>query len=83
MNIETEFNQKVVQLREVYRQRGKSALIITQQNNVSWLLRGRTFVNTASTRSLIDLVITDDTSIGHLAGALDKPAWILLARAPD
>jgi Xaa-Pro dipeptidase len=63
MNIETEFNQKVAQLREVYRQRGKSALIITQQNNVSWLLRGRTFVNTASTRSLIDLVITDGSVV--------------------
>ncbi len=31
----------------------------------------------------LDLVLTVDTSFGHLAGALGKPVWILLARAPD
>ncbi|MEP6656007.1 MAG: DUF5672 family protein [Betaproteobacteria bacterium] len=31
----------------------------------------------------LDLVITVDTSIAHLAGALGRPVWILLSYAPD
>ena len=31
----------------------------------------------------LDLVITVDTAIGHLAGALGKPVWILLPKAAD
>jgi hypothetical protein len=31
----------------------------------------------------LDLVITVDTMIAHLAGALGRPVWILLARIPD
>ena len=31
----------------------------------------------------LDLVITSDTAIAHLAGALAKPVWILLHHAPD
>jgi Flp pilus assembly protein TadD len=31
----------------------------------------------------LDLVITIDTSIAHLAGALGRPFWLLLSYAPD
>jgi hypothetical protein len=31
----------------------------------------------------LDLLVTVDTSVGHLAGAMGRPAWIMIARAPD
>jgi len=31
----------------------------------------------------MDLVITVDTALAHLAGALGKPTWLLLPHAPD
>ena len=31
----------------------------------------------------LDLLVTVDTGIAHLAGALGKPVWILLSAAPD
>ena len=31
----------------------------------------------------MDLVISSDTSVVHLAGALGKPIWILLQFVPD
>jgi Flp pilus assembly protein TadD len=36
------------------------------------------FSDTAALITLLDLVITIDTSVAHLAGALGKPVWILL-----
>ena len=33
--------------------------------------------------SALDLVITVDTSTAHLAGAIGKPVWLLLAHTPD
>jgi tetratricopeptide (TPR) repeat protein len=38
----------------------------------------RDFSDTAALLDLMDLVITIDTSVAHLAGAMGKPAWILL-----
>ena len=37
------------------------------------------FDGTAALVAELDLVITVDTSIAHLAGALAKPTWILSA----
>ena len=39
--------------------------------------------DTAAVISLLDLVITVDTSIAHLAGAMGRPVWILLPFCPD
>ena len=41
------------------------------------------FSDTAALIANLDLVISVDTSIAHLAGAMEKPAWILLPYAPD
>ena len=41
------------------------------------------FSDTAVLICELDLVISVDTSVAHLAGALGKPAWILLTHAPD
>ncbi len=31
----------------------------------------------------LDLVITGDTALAHLAGALGRPTWVALEHAPD
>ena len=41
------------------------------------------FEHTAALCTLLDLVISIDTSITHLAGALGVPAWLLLPQHPD
>lgn len=41
------------------------------------------FEETAAVIANLDLVITVDTSIGHLTGAIGKPAWIMLSKASD
>jgi hypothetical protein len=41
------------------------------------------FSDTAALVSLLDLVISVDTAVAHLAGAMGKPAWILLPYAAD
>jgi hypothetical protein len=41
------------------------------------------FADTAALISLIDLVISVDTSTAHLAGAMGKPVWVLLPFSPD
>jgi len=41
------------------------------------------FSDTAALTSLMDLVISVDTAVLHLAGALGRPAWGLLPFAPD
>lgn len=44
---------------------------------------GAAFVDTAAVMMNLDLVITSDTAIAHLAGALGRPVWIALGTAPD
>jgi ADP-heptose:LPS heptosyltransferase len=41
------------------------------------------FADTAALCELMDIVISVDTSVAHLAGALGKPLWVLLPHAPD
>ncbi len=41
------------------------------------------FIDTAAVMECLDLVITSDTAIAHLAGALARPTWVALKHVPD
>jgi tetratricopeptide (TPR) repeat protein len=43
----------------------------------------RDFSDTAAVISLLDLVVTTDTAVAHLAGAMGRPVWIMLGHSPD
>jgi tetratricopeptide (TPR) repeat protein len=43
----------------------------------------KTFSDTAALISCLDLVISVDTTVAHLAGALARPVWVLLPFVPD
>jgi Tfp pilus assembly protein PilF len=41
------------------------------------------FVDTAAIMMHLDLVVTSDTSIVHLAGAIGRPVWLALSTGPE
>jgi tetratricopeptide (TPR) repeat protein len=41
------------------------------------------FLDTAAVIAGLDLVISSDTSVAHLAGALGRPVWTVLAASPE
>jgi hypothetical protein len=41
------------------------------------------FTDTAAICELMDVVISVDTSVAHISGALSKPTWVLLPYSPD
>jgi tetratricopeptide (TPR) repeat protein len=41
------------------------------------------FLDTAAIISACDLIISSDSMVAHLAGALGKPVWLLLKQVPD
>jgi tetratricopeptide (TPR) repeat protein len=51
--------------------------------NIVPLPDAMSLAETAALIAELDLVVTVDTSIAHLAGALARPVWVLLPFAPD
>ncbi len=41
------------------------------------------FIDTAAVMSNLDLIVTSDTAVAHLAGALGRPVWIALRHVPE
>jgi tetratricopeptide (TPR) repeat protein len=64
--------------------REKDAAALRQDGRIVFLGDDlRDFSDTAALLDLMDLVITVDTSVAHLAGAMGKPVWILLPYNSD
>ncbi len=41
------------------------------------------FLDAAAVMQCVDLVVTSDTSVAHLCGALGRPVWVALQHVPD
>lgn len=54
--------------------------VLAGRENVDWRTdrEGRDFADTAALMAGLDLIITVDTAVAHLAGALGLPVWVLL-----
>jgi hypothetical protein len=64
--------------------RPDDAAVLRERSDIVDLTADLTdFAETAALINCLDLVITVDTSVAHLAGALGRPTWILLPWTPD
>jgi hypothetical protein len=70
-----------ISLQKEVRERDKSALEQVAVKHFGEELKD--FMDTAGLVANMDLVISVDTSVAHLAGALGKPLWVLLPFSPD
>jgi tetratricopeptide (TPR) repeat protein len=50
---------------------------------IDWTTELHDFSDTAALIANLDLVITVDTSVAHLAAAMGKPVWVMLPFVPD
>lgn len=70
-----------VSLQKDVSERDRPQLAATKMVHLGDLLND--FADTAAVCSLMDLVISIDTAVAHLAGALAIPVWVLLPNVPD
>ena len=62
---------------------GDKVLIDARQDIVNFSEELIDFMDTAGLIAQLDLVITIDSSVAHLAASMGKPTWILLPFSPD
>lgn len=60
-----------------------SGLLPRNFSVTNWGADFKDFSDTAAAVHCLDLVISIDTSVAHLAGAMGKPVWVLLPVVPD
>lgn len=60
-----------------------AALDLTANKLQDLCSSARDLADTAAAISSLDLVITVDSVIAHLAGSMGKPVWVLLSHLPD
>lgn len=64
--------------------RREDAFLMNARPDIRHFADGLTdYAETAALIDQLDLVISVDTSVAHLAGALNRPVWILLPLDPD
>jgi tetratricopeptide (TPR) repeat protein len=61
-------------------QLGKTQPLFAMEDGVG---EAKDFADTAVVVAGLDLVITVDTAVAHLAGSMRKPVWILIPETPD
>ncbi|MDB5467157.1 MAG: sulfotransferase [Phenylobacterium sp.] len=59
------------------------AVVAARDDLTAWDGEIADFADTAALAQAMDLVISVDTSVAHLAGALGRPTWILVGFDPD
>ena len=77
LNVEADFVSLQKELRP------GDAMLLAESGIVDLTVHLTDFAETAALVTCLDLVITVDTSVAHLAGGLGRPTWVLLPHVPD
>ncbi|PLZ01749.1 hypothetical protein CY652_13790 [Burkholderia sp. WAC0059] len=82
-DLETLLTDRVewISLQKIVREEDEAALAASRVRHFGKELKD--FGDTAALLENIDCVVSVDTSVAHLAGALGRPLWVMLPHTPD